>query len=88
MWEREGRISGSVEFNTDLFDAASIERLMRRYETLLRDAALRPDARLDALAVDDPREADAARGARAASERRSGFAQIVPKAIPIKETPK
>lgn len=88
MWEREGRISGSVEFNTDLFDAASIERLMRRYERLLQDAAQRPDARLAALSLDDPRDAEATRRGLAATDMRRSLAHVVPKAIPIKETPK
>ncbi|HEX5084320.1 MAG TPA: hypothetical protein VFY40_19930, partial [Blastocatellia bacterium] len=42
-------LAGSVEYNTDLFDQAAVERMMERYEALLRSAVSQPDARLNAL---------------------------------------
>lgn len=36
-------------YNTDLFDAATVEGWMESYETLLRTVAARPEIRLDAL---------------------------------------
>lgn len=36
-------------YNTDLFDASTIEKWMESYETLLRTIAAQPEARLDAL---------------------------------------
>lgn len=49
MWEGPGGLAGAVEYNTDLFDQAAIERMMRQYAALLRSAVSQPDARLNAL---------------------------------------
>jgi amino acid adenylation domain-containing protein len=47
LWEEGGGLAGSVEYSTDLFDADTIGRLLRRYETLLAalaaDSGRRPD---------------------------------------------
>jgi non-ribosomal peptide synthetase component F len=37
---------GSVEYSTDLYEPATIERLLAGYETVLRIAVQRPEARL------------------------------------------
>ena len=37
---------GSFEYNTDLFDAATIVQMIIDFETLLRAVVARPDARL------------------------------------------
>ncbi|HEX4496054.1 MAG TPA: non-ribosomal peptide synthase/polyketide synthase [Thermoanaerobaculia bacterium] len=42
-------LAGDVEFNTDLFDAATAGRIGRHLETLLAGAALHPEARLSDL---------------------------------------
>ncbi|HEX5760247.1 MAG TPA: amino acid adenylation domain-containing protein [Thermoanaerobaculia bacterium] len=42
-------IAGRWIYSTELFDAPTIERLARRFETLLQDAVGRPDARLSEL---------------------------------------
>lgn len=42
MWEREGRCFGHIEYSTDIFESATIERLICNFETLL-DCALNPD---------------------------------------------
>ena len=44
-----GGLSIRWEYATDLFEAATIERLARHYENLLAGAALRPEARLSEL---------------------------------------
>jgi amino acid adenylation domain-containing protein len=49
-------IHGSWEFDADLFDAATIERLGRHLRVLLADAAAHPDRRLGELSVLTPGE--------------------------------
>jgi amino acid adenylation domain-containing protein len=49
IFEVGDRMAAFWEYNTDLFDAATIERLMAQYERLLDDMLARPDARLDDL---------------------------------------
>jgi len=39
-------LSGSVEYNTDLFEASAITSLLNSYETLLRNIVDQPDTRL------------------------------------------
>ena len=48
-WERDGGLSGSVEYSTDLFDRPRIEALIEHLTTLLRGAAAGPGRRLSAL---------------------------------------
>jgi len=47
--EREGRLEGHFEYATDLFDAATIERLAGHLKTLLEGIVTNPDARLSEL---------------------------------------
>lgn len=47
-----------VEFNTDLFDRESIERVVRHYDELLRNLTADPDAPLSAVDVLSPTEQD------------------------------
>jgi non-ribosomal peptide synthetase component F len=44
-------IGGELEYNTDLFDAATIQQMIGRFETLLRSIVAQPDARLDELEI-------------------------------------
>src|SRR6185436_12620104 len=44
--EEGGVIGGAVEYNTDLFDAATIQRMMRHYENLLESGMRNPDQKL------------------------------------------
>jgi amino acid adenylation domain-containing protein len=44
------------EYNTDLFDAATIERMMRHYERLLAEFVGRPEATIDQLEMLTPSE--------------------------------
>ncbi|HYV11048.1 MAG TPA: condensation domain-containing protein, partial [Pyrinomonadaceae bacterium] len=43
MEETDQGLAGSVEYNTDLFDAATIQRLLGHYETLLADLVIHPE---------------------------------------------
>jgi amino acid adenylation domain-containing protein len=47
----------AFEYSTDLFDAATIERMATHYRRLLADAVRRPDAAVGALAILDAAEA-------------------------------
>jgi amino acid adenylation domain-containing protein len=49
MQEAEGELEGSVEYSTDLFEAATIARLVGHLEQLLRGVAADPDRRLSDL---------------------------------------
>jgi non-ribosomal peptide synthetase component F len=42
-------LSISIRYNSDLFDAATITRIARHFETLLHHVTTQPDARLNAL---------------------------------------
>lgn len=46
LHERRGRIGGSVRYRTELFDAATIERLAGHYVELLRELAAHPGRRV------------------------------------------
>ena len=50
--EREDGLFGEAQYDVDLFDATTIDRLMRRFQGLLRRAVARPDAHLSVL-LDD-----------------------------------
>jgi non-ribosomal peptide synthetase component F len=47
--EGSDRISGQLEYNTDLFEAATIERMMDRFACLLQSIADSPDSLLEEL---------------------------------------
>ena len=55
--ELEAELSASLEYNTDLFDAATIKRLLGHFQTLLQAVVARPFERLDRLPLlnDDER---------------------------------
>jgi amino acid adenylation domain-containing protein len=44
--ETEGQIQGALEYSTDLFDPATIERMARHYQTLLEGIVAAPERRL------------------------------------------
>ena len=44
--EEGGVIGGAVEYNTDLFDATTIQRMMRHYVNLLESGMREPDRKL------------------------------------------
>jgi len=55
--EVEDELSASLEYNTDLFDAATIKRLLEHFKTLLESIVVNPLERLDRLPLlnDDER---------------------------------
>jgi len=57
LWDRGGEdLAASFEFNTDLFDAATMERLLEHLEVLLGEALARSDAPAETLGVLSPAE--------------------------------
>jgi len=58
-WElQDGELAGWVEYNTDLFDASTVERMIDHYRVLLEAAVTRPDDRVAALPLLDAAERD------------------------------
>ena len=51
MAENNGSIDGYFEFNTDLFDAPTIERMIQHLQVLLEEVVARPDARVSSLSL-------------------------------------
>jgi amino acid adenylation domain-containing protein len=51
MSETNGEIDGYFEFNTDLFDATTVGRMIGHFRSLLEDAVARPDARVSTLSM-------------------------------------
>ena len=47
--EREGDLRASLNYNTDLFDAATIERMLGHFQTLLEGIVANPDQRIGEL---------------------------------------
>jgi amino acid adenylation domain-containing protein len=59
MTERAGRLFGSLEYNTDLFDASTMERLAKHFEVLLEEICARPEqdvGRLGLLTAQEKRQ--------------------------------
>ena len=54
--ERDGRLVGGFEYDSDLFDAARIERMALHLRTLLESAARNPQSRLQELRMVGPAE--------------------------------
>jgi len=51
MMETDRGIQGIFEFNTDLFDAATIKRMVENYQTLLEGIVLNPEQRVSELPI-------------------------------------
>ncbi|HKI03783.1 MAG TPA: amino acid adenylation domain-containing protein [Thermoanaerobaculia bacterium] len=74
VWEEREVLTGTVEYNTDLFDAATIQRLLAHYENLLRSALTdprRPVAELPLLSAAERHQALLAWNDTAAREEES-----------------
>lgn len=80
MSEQDGALTGSFEYNTDLFDAATIARMAGHLANLLAAAAARPDAPLSTLPMMAAAEREAAleagRGTRTPYPREEGLAAL------------
>lgn len=51
IWEDSGSLAGTVEYNVDLFERATIERLIGHWQTLLASIAADPELPLSQLAL-------------------------------------
>jgi acyl carrier protein len=67
---RDGSIVGQAEYSTDLYEPATIGRLLTSFAVVLRSAAERPDAHLGEIAEEIARQ-EAAEEERRDQERRS-----------------
>ena len=56
IWDATDGLAGEIEYNRDLFDARTIERMAAHYRNLLADAIARPDAGIQDLDMLDPEE--------------------------------
>ncbi len=56
MSEADASLRGVLEYNTDLFDASTIERMLGHFLTLLAAIGQRPESTIDALTVLSPVE--------------------------------
>ena len=56
LTERDGGLAGALEYNTDLFDRATAERLADRFQRLLEAAVAEPDLAYTRLAITGPDE--------------------------------
>ncbi|MFD4371105.1 amino acid adenylation domain-containing protein [Streptomyces sp. NPDC058486] len=71
LWETEDGLQGHAEYSTDLFDARTIARLMRRFETLLGRLVADPARRVfdtDLLLSGEHAELDALAGTAAGAD--------------------
>jgi amino acid adenylation domain-containing protein len=51
MVDKQGQLTAWFEYNTDLFDASTIERMQGHYETLLADIVAKPEQRISSLTL-------------------------------------
>jgi amino acid adenylation domain-containing protein len=51
MWERDGQFTALFYYSTDLFEAKTIERMARHFETILTSALEKPARRLSDLSI-------------------------------------
>jgi amino acid adenylation domain-containing protein len=56
--EQAEELSCTLEYNTDLFDAATIERLIASFQTLLEEIVRNPDARIQRIAMTSAEESE------------------------------
>ena len=92
MVERPDGWRFSVQFNTDQFEAATANRLLRYFESALESAVNAPSRRISELRLTDPAEVDALlprlRGVNADSHKRAGeqiavLARTTPDAVAV-----
>jgi len=70
LWDMPGGVHGTIEYSSDLFDAATMERLAQRFETVLRSVVERPDAALaELVGTLDAADRDVAAAAEQSHER-------------------
>jgi amino acid adenylation domain-containing protein len=83
--EREDGLTTVWNYNTDLFDEATMARMSRHYETLLASAVADPDARLGKLQhlTAEERAAQSAERRERKESRRKKFTGVVPRAVEL-----
>ncbi|HEX6292071.1 MAG TPA: condensation domain-containing protein, partial [Herpetosiphonaceae bacterium] len=87
MDERDDHLCGMLEYNTDLFESSTIERMVRHFETLLRGIAARPDtpiAQLPLMSAPERQQMVSPTGA-ARKKRQPSIDQLVAKLTRNKE---
>jgi len=81
--EMDQTLTAALEYSTDLFDAAAIERIWQQFASLLRDIVARPDARLsefEDFAETERRERHMDQATSSVSSSRK-FKKTAPKAL-------
>jgi amino acid adenylation domain-containing protein len=51
LWESDGALAGNLIYNTDLFDASTVARLLEHFQNLLAAVAAEPETRISALSM-------------------------------------
>jgi len=86
MDETEQSLTGTIEYNADLFDAPTIIQMASHFETLLKSIVARPDARLnelcEMLVEDEKKQRIVEKKEREESNLRK-FKNIKPKAVNV-----
>lgn len=84
--EIDHELSTTWVYNIDLFDGATILRMSRHFETLLRNIAAQPDARLNALEFfsEDEKQDRTTRNKRREEFKPPNFKQVKPTAFNLR----
>ena len=53
VFETDRRLSGALEYNTDLFDAVTVQRMVQHFERLLKAAVSNPDEQVSLTVTAD-----------------------------------
>jgi aspartate racemase len=86
VWETGQGISGLFEYDTDLFSASTISRMVNHFELLLKNIVANPDARLSELSGAIDRNEPSARAIETREQKESSvmkFRSARPKAINV-----
>lgn len=51
LWEEDGKVRGHFEYDTDLFDRSTIQRMIGHYQMILESVVANPNARIGELAL-------------------------------------
>jgi len=84
MWDAEEGLAGSLQYRTDLFNAATIARILENFETILNTATIQPNVRLNDLVkilVDADKQKRAEKQKEFRQTRRSKFKSVKPQLI-------
>ena len=83
MWNRDGALAGSVEYNTEIYQKATVEKLMQEFSTLLATVASTPDFKVSSRLL-SPKEQRLQRNIELQKKQKS-FQSIRPASISIDE---